>query len=307
MLEARVIKAAESLLGYDKALVMEIQMRGKEVAGTEMICGGNVDVLVQGITPSNTQAREILDAVLRCLKKGGRGVLAVGPLAKVGQEIEISMLFYQSEGQVFGSIGDNDAVLDVIRSHAERVLGANIPQFINEGDQGQRVLLQPVLSQPTVIIFGAGHISVKLAPMLAMLDFRVVVVDDREEFANQKRFPQATQIIVSDYADSFDQLEFASETYCVIVTRGHLHDKAVLEKVANLNTRYVGMIGSRRKWRMMYEALISDGVSPEQLNRVYSPIGLDIGAETPEEIAISIAAELVQVRAKNSVFFEKRG
>ena len=300
-LEAMVIKAAEGLFGRDMALMMEIHMTGKEVAGTDMICGGNVDVLVQGITPANTQAREILEAVLRLLEKGGQGILAVGPLPDQDRESEVGMLLYRSEADVIGSIGEEDAVKGMILSQAEKILGTNPTQVIYETPAGRPVVLEPLFSRPTVIIFGGGHISVNLAPILAMIDFRIVVVDDREEFANRERFPQAAHIVVADFENCFDQLEFTSKTYCVLVTRGHLHDKTVLEKVIDLPTRYVGMIGSRRKRNMLYDNLMNQGVSPERLKEVYSPIGLDIGAETPEEIAIAIAAELIQSRAEEGV------
>jgi len=300
-LETQVIKAAEGLLGRDTALVMKIHMSGKEVAGADMICGGNIDVLVHAITPINVQVRQILKAIMRLMEKGGEGILAVGPLPNQGQEAEVRILLYRPEAEVIGSIGEAETVLELIRLRAKRILGASITHLISDGPGGRPMVLEPLFSRPTVIIFGGGHISVNLAPLLFMVDFRVVVVDDRADFANQKRFPQAAQIVVAEYGDCFDQLEFNPETYCIIVTRGHLHDKTVLENVLARPTRYVGMIGSRRKRNMIYDALMKQGMSPERLEEVHSPIGLEIGAETPEEIAISIAAELVQARVQGLV------
>ena len=297
-LEARVIKAAEGLLGRDAALVMEIRMTGKEVAGTDMICGGDVDVLVQAITPGNAEAREILVAVLRLLEKGGDGILAVGPLPDQGQEAEMGMSLYRPEAEMIGTVRDKEALLETIRSRAKGMLKTKTPHIVSYGPEDRSVFLEPLFSQPTVIIFGGGHVSVKLAPLLAMIDFRLVVVDDRAEFANKERFPQADQIVVTEFMKCFDQLEFTPETYCIIVTRGHLQDKTVLENVLDRPTRYVGMIGSRRKRDMVYEALLKQGFEPDRLKEVHAPIGLKIDAETPEEIAISITAELIQVRAK---------
>ncbi|MBW2204408.1 MAG: XdhC family protein [Deltaproteobacteria bacterium] len=230
------------------------------------------------------------------MTKRRQGILAVGPLPKQGEEAKVSMLLYRPEGKMLGSMGQAKVVLELIRSHAETTLGADTP-VICDSLLGP-ILMEPISSHQTVIVFGGGHISVNLVPMLTMVDFRVVVVDDRAEFANEKRFPRADQIVVADYGKSFDQLEFTPETYCVIVTRGHIHDKTVIENVLTRPTRYVGMIGSRRKRDMVYDALMKQGFSPEQLKSVYSPIGLDIGAETAEEIAISIAAELIQIRAQ---------
>lgn len=294
-LEAQVIKAAEGLMKRGTAIVKKIRMTGKEVAGTDMICGGNVDVLIQGITPGNHHAFEILEEVLLLVTKRRQGILAVGPLPKQGEEAKVGMLLYRPEGKMLGSMGQAKAVLELVRSHAETTLGADTP-VIYDSLLGP-ILMEPISSLQTVIVFGGGHISVKLAPLLTMVDFRVVVVDDRAEFASEKRFPGAAQIVVADYGKSFDQLEFTPETYCVIVTRGHIHDKTVIENVLTRPTRYVGMIGSRRKRDMVYDALMKQGFSPDQLKSVYSPIGLDIGAETAEEIAISIVAELIQIRA----------
>jgi len=297
-LEARVIKAAGGLMGRDAALVMEIPMTGKDVAGTDMICGGNVDVLVQGITLANDQAREVLDAVLQFMEEGGKGILITGPLPEEGHEAEINTLFYRLGGEVLGSVGEDEEVLELIEEGAEKMLRTGAIHLVRLGAAGRLLVFDPVFPRPTVIIFGGGHISVHLASLLTMVDFRVVVADDREEFANQERFPRADQIVVSDFGDCFDKLEFTHETYCVIVTRGHLHDKTVLENVLTFPGRYVGMIGSRRKRNMIYDELIKQGISPERLKEVHAPIGLDIGAETPEAIAISIAAELIQVQGQ---------
>ncbi len=296
--EAMVIKAAEGLMGRDRALVMELRMPDKEVAGADMICGGNMDILVHAMTPANGQIREVLEAVLRLLEKGGKGILALGPLPEEGQEAEAGMLFYRPEAEVIGSIGDDERVRELIGSRAEKIMGTNTTHLVSDGPGGRAMLLEPLFSMPTAIIFGGGHISVKLAPLLATIDFRVVVVDDRAEFANKKRFPRAAQIVVANFVKCFDQLKFTPETYCVIVTRGHLHDKTVMENIMTRPTRYIGMIGNRRKRNMIYDALRKQGIEDERLKQVHSPIGLNIGAETPEEIAISIAAELVQVRAE---------
>jgi xanthine dehydrogenase accessory factor len=178
------------------------------------------------------------------------------------------------------------------------------PTILADGDSGiitiraDEFVLEPMVSSPTVIIFGGGHISVSLAPLLSGVDFRVAVVDDRPEFISRDRFPDASHLVLSDFKNCFDQLEFTPETYAVIVTRGHLHDKTVLEEVLKRPTRYVGMIGSRRKREMIYQALREEGTSAESIERVRSPIGLEIGAETPEEIAISITAELIKTRAE---------
>jgi len=298
VLEARVVTAAKGLMGRNAALVLEVLMTGKDVAGTDMICGGRVDVLVQGITYDHIQKYEVLKKIEEVIEKGREGVLVTGPLPDAGREANVDMLFYQHEAKRCGTIGGDEKLIEFIEQRARGILGSNTVCLVRYGPQGLPFVFDPLYSQPTVIIFGGGHISLHLAPLLTMVDFRVIVVDDRKAFANHERFPKVDQIVVTEFENCFEELELTSETFCVIVTRGHLHDKTVLENVINHPVQYVGMIGSRRKRNMIYEALKEQGISPERLKEVYAPIGLDIGAETPEAIAIAIAAELIKVRAK---------
>jgi len=133
----------------------------------------------------------------------------------------------------------------------------------------------------------------------AGLGFRTTVLDDREEFASRERFPSPVEVVVlEDFSDCLSKCPIDEESYLVIVTRGHLHDKAVLSQALRTRAGYIGMIGSKRKRDSIYRALLDEGFSRDDLGRVHSPIGLDIGAETPEEIAVSIAAELIQVRSR---------
>jgi xanthine dehydrogenase accessory factor len=150
----------------------------------------------------------------------------------------------------------------------------------------------------TLFLFGGGHVSQKLAPLADTLGFRIVVVDDRSEFANPERFPQAEEFVVPDsYENAIQQGDIDAESYLVIVTRGHLHDKTVLAQALRTPAAYIGMIGSIRKRDAIYDELRAVGFTDHDFRRVHSPIGLKIGAESPEEIAVSIAAELIQVRS----------
>ena len=296
LLEASVVAEAGRLCGRETGKIMEIRMTGQEVAGTDMICGGEVDVLIQSFTPDSPRLREVLEAVIRLLEKGGQGILAMGPLPASGAEAPLDLLLYLVDGQFVGQA--NGPMRETAAADSARILSTNRAELTALGDRPDTLFLEPVRSSPKVIIFGGGHISVKLAPLLTMTGFRVFVVDDREEFASPERFPEAEETLAAGFEQCFERLGFTPETYSVIVTRGHLHDKTVLEQVLARPFRYVGMIGSRRKRNMIYDALLKAGVSPELIRKVNSPIGLDIGAETPEEIALSIAAELVRTRAE---------
>ncbi len=150
----------------------------------------------------------------------------------------------------------------------------------------------------TAFIFGAGHVGLALEPILRYVNFSTKVIDDRPDFANRKRFPDADEVVVIDsFLDAYQGMETDENSYIVIVTRGHSGDYDVLKQTLKRTTAYIGMIGSRHKVAELYRMLREEGVSQEEIDRVYSPIGTDIFAETPEEIAISIAGEMIKVRA----------
>jgi xanthine dehydrogenase accessory factor len=148
-----------------------------------------------------------------------------------------------------------------------------------------------------LLIVGGGHVGKAVADLAADLEFDVWIVDDRAEFASPERFPTAERRIAGPVSEVLPSLEITPNTYCLIVTRGHNHDEEALYHLIDRGARYVGMIGSRRKVAHTLEALREEGVDDARLERVHAPIGVPIGAETPEEIAVSIAAELIQVRA----------
>jgi xanthine dehydrogenase accessory factor len=149
---------------------------------------------------------------------------------------------------------------------------------------------------PTVILCGAGHVSYHIARYARNVHFRVTVCDDRSEYANAQRFPDADRIVVEDFDRSFGDIEVDDRSYIVIVTRGHKWDEVVLEQALRTKAQYIGMIGSKRKTLTILGNLARKGVPKESLSRVYSPIGVSIGAVTPEEIALSVVCELVKIR-----------
>lgn len=176
--------------------------------------------------------------------------------------------------------GDVDISIEYIRADAAE-------EFINE-----------FKLNTTVYIFGGGHVGLAVEPILRYVGFKTVVIDDREEYANKERFPKADRVIVIEsYKQAFADIETDENSYIVIVTRGHAGDYDVLKQSLQRKNAYIGMIGSRKKVAESFALLAEEGVPQEQLEKVYSPIGLSIKAETPEEIAISIAGEMIKVRA----------
>jgi xanthine dehydrogenase accessory factor len=174
--------------------------------------------------------------------------------------------------------------------------GGRQPDVVRYGEED--FLVEPLCSEGSVFIFGAGHIAGELAPLAKLVGFRTIVLDDRQEFASRARFPSADTVLVLDsFEKALDGLDIDEESYLVIVTRGHAHDKTVLGQALATKVGYIGMIGSRSKRDAVYEALLEEGLTRADFERVHSPIGLDIGAETPEEIAVSIVSELIQARS----------
>ena len=159
------------------------------------------------------------------------------------------------------------------------------------------VYAEPIRPDDLLYIFGAGHISTFLAPLAQAADFAVRVVDDRAEFANRERFPDIAEVLVIPFENAIDRIRITPWTYIVIVTRGHAFDLQILRAALRTQAVYIGMIGSRKKRDLIYDTLCKEGVTRERLEQVHAPIGLPIGAQTPEQIAVSIAAELIQVRS----------
>lgn len=193
------------------------------------------------------------------------------------------------------SPSDHADVLAAARDRLRAGQAATLPLRVRSGPGlvEYRIHLE---TAPELLIAGAGHISKILASLAVRLEFRVCVIDDRVEYANAERFPPPIRTIAADIAGALRTWPIGANTYVVIVTRGHKHDETALAAVLDSPGRYLGMIGSRRKIKVIFDDLRRQGAAPEKLNRVHAPIGLDISAVTTEEIALSIAAELVSVR-----------
>ncbi len=162
----------------------------------------------------------------------------------------------------------------------------------------RRFLIEPHTAMGTLYLFGAGHVALQVANLAQNVHFQTIVLDDRQEFANSDRFVTAAEVkVLSSFEQALEGLEIDNDSYMVILTRGHSHDKTVLRQALGAPARYIGMIGSTRKRDAIYKALRNEGVTARELERVHCPIGLAIKAQTPEEIAVSIVAELIRKRA----------
>jgi xanthine dehydrogenase accessory factor len=251
----------------------------------------------------------VLSAAAEALKRGEAVALVtvVRANGSTPQRAGAKMLVF-ADGHTVGTIGggcyENEAALkarDVIKSGRQALLHFELnDDFAQENGLicgGQMdVHVDPLEPAPSLYIIGAGHVGWHLARLTSELDFRVHVIDDREKFANPERFPEAKEVVVEPIAEWLDRAAIPSSAYVVVVTRGHQGDLEAMRALAPRELKYLGLIGSRAKVARIRNLLVEEGMPPACLERVHSPIGLDIGAVTPAEIAVSILAELIAVR-----------
>lgn len=253
---------------------------------------------------------EIFAAIGEALTRGDEVALItiVSSNGSTPQRVGAKMLVF-ADGRTVGTIGggcyENDALLKA--REALRTRKAIRAKYdLNDdfaGDTGlvcggqMEVFIEPLEAPPALYVFGAGHVGFFVARLASDAGFEVHVVDDRAAFANRERFPNAAEVVVDDIPTWLASTTLPSSAYAVIVTRGHRHDLDALQALASRPLRYLGLIGSRAKVARIYEQLLAQGQTTlEDLSHVHAPIGLDIGAVTPQEIAVSIVAELVAVR-----------
>lgn len=252
-------------------------------------------------------AAEIAQAVLAARKGGPAVLVATLIAAPEGQPLGAKMLV-SKDGSVIGSL--DGGVLDeaVLREAADafRRRGVDVVYLDSRGERVARrevdavdscqVMLEVHERPETLVVIGGGHVGKALATIGHLCGFSVEVVDDRPEYANEERFPEADRITCGRFEEVLADYPIDANTYVVCVTRGHRHDETSLRMVAESEAAYIGMIGSRRRVGAVLQHLVEEGVDAKAVERVHTPIGLDIGAETPEEIAVSVIAEIIMVR-----------
>ena len=253
--------------------------------------------------------QEVFAAVADALERGEMAALVtiVSARGSTPQRVGAKMLVF-ADGRIVGTIGggcyENDAfwkAREAITSRKPTLVHYELSDdFAQEtglicGGQ-MDVYIEPIEPSPELYIIGAGHVGYHLVRLAHEVGFRVHVVDDREKFANRERFPTASEVVVDDIPSWVARTNLPPHAYKVIVTRGHTNDLEALRALAPRDLRYIGLIGSRAKVARIYDVLTADALPEEFLKRVHAPIGLDIGAVTPQEIAVSILAELIAVK-----------
>jgi xanthine dehydrogenase accessory factor len=253
--------------------------------------------------------KEVFEAALRAEERGELAALVtvVSTEGSTPQKAGAKMVVY-ADGRIVGTIGGGCLEAEMT-NRARQSIGTRRVQMASydltpdqAGEDGlvcggrMQVFIEPILGTPTLCLFGAGHVAQPLARMAKAVGFRVEVADDRVKFASRDRFPEADLIVVDDFVSAAGKMTLGPNTYAVVVTRGHKGDGDALAATVGRGLRFVGLLGSKPKVVHIFSALEERGVSREDLAEVHSPLGLEIGAATPEEIAVSILAEMIAVR-----------
>jgi xanthine dehydrogenase accessory factor len=284
-----------------RSLIYDIKLEGGSVAAEEALCGGSVSILIDASPQDHTETFKLLTASLRARRAG----LLATRIQMKPQE-RISLVRYWLEQPVEKKHIDNKE-LERFSEGVARAFRDGEPCLLREGPNKRKeanglLFLEPLFPLPRLVIAGAGHIGRAVARLGKLLDFEVTVIDDRAEYASRERFPGADRIVVDDIGGAVENFPISSDTYVVIVTRGHSRDAEALRACIRSPAAYLGMIGSQRKIALMREKFIAEGwASAGEFDQVHAPIGLEIGSKTIEEIAVSIAAELVKVRSEGRV------
>ncbi len=294
--EAEVKRRALGLLAEERAEICKFQLDSDYGWDDGLICGGRMQVLVQPIVGGDV--RDYYRR-LAAMVAAGAGLTEAVAFDREASNLAAptSYLFDEQQQCVaqlssaqLSSEANSAPVPDVITEHL-RPVSARPRAYAAKG-----IAYLPVLPRCRLVIVGGGHVGKAVADLAADLEFDVWIVDDRAEFTSTERFPRAERRISGQVDQVLPELEITPDTYCLIVTRGHNHDQEALFHLVNRGARYVGLIGSRRKIKLIFDNLLAAGVPREALEQVYAPLGIDIGSQTVPEIAVSICAELVAHR-----------
>jgi xanthine dehydrogenase accessory factor len=297
ILENDAQNKALTALNQKKSLLYKFELYSDISADEGAICGGEATILID-INPEKDL--EIFKNLEKSLRNGIPGVL-ITLIGKKNGNTELKRYWIEN-GKYFPP--DSESLKNNLSVEINKSLSENITQFITDknniffsDDFEEFVFIEPVFPLPKLIIAGAGHIGQAVSHLGSLLDFEVTVIDDRAEFAVKNKLPDADNIFLDDYSNALENLAVSSDTYIVIVTPGHKKDAETLKSCLNSEAAYIGMIGSKRKIKLIRENFIKKKwATPSQFDRIFAPIGIDIKSKTIQEIAVSICAQLIQVR-----------
>lgn len=286
--EYRSMQLAGKAIEEKRSFVQEFELKNnlepgdRDVIKLGMVCGGDVTVCFQYMDPKNEGLKQLSAAFCQARSQNEDAWLILDTTA--GGDFAMG-LYNKTAGSV--GLAPPETVLEAL----------NVDKIVHTEADGHTYYLEPFVKAGLVYVFGGGHVAQELVPLLSRVDFRCVVMDDREEFANKRVFPDAVKTIAGDMECISQYMEIGAKDYVCVMTRGHHYDYLVQKQVLSLKPFYIGVIGSRNKIKFVTNKLLADGFSQEEIDRCHTPIGIDIKAVTPAEIAVSVAGELIRVRA----------
>lgn len=287
--ELLALKAAAEAIARKSSALIEVEMLGAEATGPSMICGGTNRMLVEYLGVEDS---------FRAPYRAALGLMGSGRRALIARCIKRSL----RDSEVSLSLSVLDEAGQIVWGSGEGVDGKAAAAALSKGqallDEERAVFYDPLCPEEKLLILGAGHVGRALAAAALPLGFQITVADDRPDFVFEGRFAQGIQTIQGAFKDIIERFPFDPATYAVITTHGHLYDLECARAVLARPYRYAGMIGSARKTKLILEQAKADGLDPAKVEALCAPIGLDIAAETPEEIAVSILAEMLAFRRR---------
>ncbi len=287
--------AAQELLkrGGDAEL-RDYELNEDLAAQDGLVCGGTMYFLIDPIRDSDPY-RDFAAQAAHAYAGGPPMAIVNVTDAPAGSKVKVgTKMLVRENGDTQGSLGDK--VLEAMTTAKARDLMAMGKNDYLRLDDGIECYIEAYTTPPTLVLIGGGHVSKAIAPIAKSVGFRIFVFDDREQFSNPERFPEADITLVGDYRDGFDKLPVNTNSFVVVASRGHQFDDAAVSGALRTPASYIGLLGSKRKTILIFEELIRNGFDPEELRRINAPIGLDIGGRTPEEIAISVMSEIIAFR-----------
>lgn len=292
ILEAEAMARAVQLIRDGQSAIMPFDLNAQTIESMDMICGGQAEVLLDCLRP--TPMNVTVFKQWQCLLDERQPGWLLSIVDGAGDSIDrINHCLLTAVGEIIGHWPLPEVDRETVVAATADMSAVGTLQL-----DDVFVVVEPAQQACTIHLFGAGHVALSTSAVAAMVGFQVSVADDREAYSNRERFPNAHEIrVLKNFELAFAGYAISRDDYIVIVTRGHLHDKTVLAQALRTDAGYIGMIGSRKKRNAIYGALLNQGFVQADIDRVHSPIGMSIEAETPEEIAVSIVAEMIQHRA----------
>ncbi|MEE2659094.1 MAG: XdhC family protein [Candidatus Latescibacterota bacterium] len=317
-LEAEILAVGHEVLERGTPRSTRYTMTEQQAGEYGLNCGGTVHIFTELVDPRSHAEADPPDvfSAIAAAKETREACALATRLGGDGSAGDVSRLLFVG-GRRIGGLASSDAleavVADVLQQERPRLMLMSADGSVRDchrsdalSDSDQQIFLEPFAPPPMLYVFGGGHVGGPICDLAAHVGFHVVVVDDRPMFASRERHPRANDCLIEEIETAFQRIPVDHQTYIIAASRGHQHDEVIIEQAIRTPVRYIGMLGSERKKLVLWKRIIERGGDPQRLEEVYAPIGANIGADNPEEIAVAVLAELIQVRRANAKIWKTK-